>query len=336
MPEDEGADWRPDTKLSGFECLTLELPLATYAPDEPETDPLVGTLVRRGPARHPRAVLYVHGWSDYFFQTHLAKFFDQEGFDFYAVDLRRYGRSLGEGQFAGFITDLDEYGQELDAALEVVRADHDQMTVMGHSTGGLVASLWASRRPGELNGLILNAPWLDMHGTEAFRAVTSQFLKQMSKRNATYVINLPDSGLYVRSIHDSLDGEWDFDLGLKKHPSFVLRAGWLAAVMQGQKRVSAGLAIDCPVLTLISDRSDFRRTWDESLFEADTVLEVDKLAKAAVRLGPHVTVVRIKGGMHDLTLSRLPARTAFFDEVRRWAHAYVVDRESLPEAVSAI
>ena len=77
------------------------------------------------------------------------------------------------------------------------------------------------------------------------------------------------------------------------------------------------------MLTLISDRSDFRRTWDESLFEADTVLEVDTLARAAVRLGPHVTVVRITGGMHDLSLSRTPARTRFFDEMRRWIGAYV-------------
>ena len=40
------------------------------------------------------AVLYVHGFVDYFFQTHLADFFLGAGLDFYALDLRKYGRSM--------------------------------------------------------------------------------------------------------------------------------------------------------------------------------------------------------------------------------------------------
>ena len=39
-------------------------------------------------------VLYVHGWSDYFFQKRLARFWTDQGARFYALDLRKYGRSL--------------------------------------------------------------------------------------------------------------------------------------------------------------------------------------------------------------------------------------------------
>ena len=35
----------------------------------------------------------------------------------------------------------------------------------------------------------------------------------------------------------------------------------------------------------------------------DTVLDVEQIAARAVRLGPHVTVVRIPDGLHDLMLS---------------------------------
>ena len=44
--------------------------------------------------RHSRAVLYLHGRSDYFFQTHLAQAYLDAGFEFYALDLRalRAGR----------------------------------------------------------------------------------------------------------------------------------------------------------------------------------------------------------------------------------------------------
>lgn len=41
-----------------------------------------------------KAILYVHGYVDYFFQTHMAERFVREGWNFYALDLRKYGRSL--------------------------------------------------------------------------------------------------------------------------------------------------------------------------------------------------------------------------------------------------
>ena len=54
------------------------------------------TLVHR-PAGQPtrKAVLHVHGFCDYFFQTGAADFWVRNGYDFYALDLRKYGRSCG-------------------------------------------------------------------------------------------------------------------------------------------------------------------------------------------------------------------------------------------------
>lgn len=315
--------WRPDTVLEGYECTTLELPLAVPAPGEPADARLAGTLVRRNPPTSRRAMLYLHGWSDYFFQTHLADAMHALGFDFYAVELRRYGRGLTDGLLGGYIEDLDEYSAELDAALEVVKADHDHVTLMAHSTGGLIGSLWADRRPGELNGVILNSAWIDMQGSVLLNAISAPVIKQLGPRLPTRVIPLPDSGLYGRSIHADMDGEWHFDAGLKAHPSFAVRVGWMNAIIRGHKRIAQGLAIDTPVLSMMSARSDFRRTWDPCLLECDTVLDAERLARRSARLGPHVTVVRLDGGLHDLVLSREPVRLRFFDEVDRWSRAYL-------------
>ena len=41
---------------------------------------------------------------------------------------------------------------------------------------------------------------------------------------------------------------------------------------------------------------------------ADVVLDVELLARRAVQLGSHVTVVRIRDGLHDLALSPPPVR----------------------------
>ncbi|GAB3707976.1 alpha/beta hydrolase [Mariniluteicoccus flavus] len=314
--------WQPDV-LEGFESLVLSLPDAVAAAGEPEGE-LVATLVR--PVARPgsrRAVIYLHGWSDYFFQTHLAEFWSAQGWDFHAVDLRRYGRSWREGQFMGFTVDLDEYADELDAAYAVVAEDHDQIVLMGHSTGGLVAALYADVRPGRFAGVVLNSPWLDLQGTPLLRTLGAPIIKTLGTQRPSAVIPLSDTGFYSRSLLTRHGGEWDYDEAWKSSPDMLIRVGWLRAVLQGHAKVAAGLGIDCPVLVMASGHSNFARRWSEQLKSADIVLDVDQIAKRAVKLGPLVTVGRFEGGVHDLVLSAPPVREQVFALMARWTAGFV-------------
>jgi alpha-beta hydrolase superfamily lysophospholipase len=315
--------WSPDF-LDGYETTELALPDVEPAPGEPTDVDLVATLIRRSGLRvGARAALYLHGWNDYFFQTHVADYMIDLGYDFYALDLRRYGRSLRPGLLRGFITDLDDYSLELDAAADLIGVDHDRLLLMGHSTGGLIATLWAARNSDRLEGLILNSPWLDMQGSAIVRAVGAPVIDRLGSRAPTSIIRLPDPGFNARSMHISLGGEWDYDLALKSRPGPPIRTGWLRAILVGHQKVAAGLAIGVPILVLASTTTDFSRRWHEGLRVVDSVLDVEQIAARAVRLGPHVTVVRIPEGLHDLTLSALHVRKHALDEIGRFVEAYV-------------
>ena len=315
--------WSPDF-LGGYETTELVLPGAETAPGEPDDVDLVATLIRKsGPRAGARAVLYLHGWNDYFFQTHLADYLSDLGYDFYAVDLRRYGRSIRPGQLRGFIGNLDDYTLELDAAADLIATDHDRLLLMGHSTGGLIAALWAARNADRLEGLILNSPWLDMQGSAIVRALGVPVIDALGSRAPTSIIRLPDLGFTARSLHISLGGEWDYDLTLKSRPGPPIRTGWLRAVLLGHQRVAAGLGIGVPILVLASAKTEFARRWHEGLRVVDTVLDVEQIAARAVRLGPHVTMVRIPDGLHDLTLSAAHVRKQVMDEIGRFIEAYV-------------
>jgi alpha-beta hydrolase superfamily lysophospholipase len=318
--------WHPDL-LDGFESLEIPLPEAVRAPGEPEDVELVATLIRRaGGERSEHAVLYLHGWNDYFFQTHVADVLSTAGFAFYALDLRRYGRSLRLGQLRGFIADLAEYDTELSAAADLIAAEHDRLTLLGHSTGGLTATLWAGGHPDRVAGLILNSPWLDLQGSAMVRTLGAPVIDALGSNRPTSVLWLPDSGFYARTIHSSLDGEWDYDIELKSSPSPAIRVGWLRAVLQGHQKVAAGLGLPMPVLVMTSARTDFARRWHEGLHAADTVLDVEQMARRATRLGRHVTIVKFADGLHDLFLSRPAVREQVFDELVRWSGAYLLDR----------
>lgn len=315
--EAEPALWCADRLLAGYETYTIGLTdQDTYALETPGG--LVATLVRRNRPVRPAAVLYLHGWSDYFFQAHLADEMAALGFDFYALDLRRYGRSLRDKQLAGYIADLDDYFVELDAAVQVIRDEgHDQLVLMGHSTGGLISALYADARPGLFRALVLNSPWLEVQGSASLRAALQPMLSAAGRLAPTTALNVTDSGFYARCISAELEGRWDFDPHLKGDPAFVIRVGWISAILRGHARVEAGLAIDCPVLVATSQRSDFRRTWDESLRCADLILDVERITARAHKLGDLVLVARIKDAMHDLVLSDDEPRREVF---ARFAH----------------
>jgi alpha-beta hydrolase superfamily lysophospholipase len=315
------AGWQPDM-LDGFE--SWELPLdVPPAPGEPEGVEMVATLVRRLPTGQSRAaVLYVHGWNDYFFQVHVADAFAEMGYDFYALDLRRYGRSLRRGLLPGFITDLDDYGAELGAAADLIAADHDHLVLMGHSTGGLVAALWAARNPERVSALVLNSPWLDLPGSAMVRTLGTPVIDTLGQQRPTSVLRLPEVGFYARTISALQDGEWDYDSDLKLSPSPPIRTGWLRAILLGHQRVAAGLDLPCPVLVMCSTVTDFSRRWHEGLRTADTVLDVEQIARRAVQLGRLVTIVRIEQGLHDVLLSAPAVRTLAIEELTRWLRAY--------------
>jgi alpha-beta hydrolase superfamily lysophospholipase len=314
--------WTPDF-LGGYETTDLVLPDAEPAPGEPSDGELVATLIRKsGPRVGSRAALYIHGWNDYFFQTHVADYLIELGYDFYAIDLRRYGRSLRPGQLRGFITNLDDYSLELDAAADLIAVDHDRLLLIGHSTGGLVTALWAAHNADRLEALILNSPWLDIQGAAIVRTLGSPVIGRLGSRAPTSVIRLPDLGFNARSMHISLGGEWDYDLTLKSTPGPPIRTGWLRAILLGHQKVAAGLGIGVPILVLASATTDFSRRWHEGLRTVDSVLDVEQIAARAVRLGPHVTVVRIPEGLHDLTLSAPHVRKQALDEIGRFVEAY--------------
>ena len=315
--------WRPDF-LDGYETTELALPDAELAPGEPADIDPVATLIRKsGPRIGSRAALYVHGWNDYFFQTHVADYLTELGYDFYAIDLRRYGRSLRPGQLRGFITDLDHYFVELGAAADLIAEDHDRLLLIGHSTGGLITALWAAHSADRLEGLILNSPWLDLQGSVIVRTLGTPVIDALGSRTPTSVLWQPNVGFTARSLHISMGGEWDYDLTLKSTPAPAIRAGWLRAMLLGHQRVAAGLGISVPILVLASTLSDFSRRWHEGLRVVDSVLDVEQIAARAVRLGPHVTVVRIPEGLHDLTLSAPHVRKQALDEIGRFVEAYV-------------
>lgn len=318
--------WVPDVLGDGYEQTTIAL--GTDPDGEGEVE---ATLVRYQPSGETsfdRAVVYVHGFTDYFFQRHIAEHFAAKGYAFYALDLRKCGRSLREGQSPHFVTDLEFYDRELDEALAIVRSERSEAPVllMGHSTGGLILPLWLdrlNRRPGGsaglgLSGVVLNSPWFDLQGPPAIRTVGTAAIGVIGRFRSQAPV--PGTGLdtYGVSLAASEKGEWDYDLAWKPLAGFPIKFGWIRAVRRGHARLHRGLDIGVPSLILRSKVTHFSRRYNSATDTADAVLDVRQIARWAGCLGDRTTVVPIEGARHDVFLSTREPRERAFEELDEW------------------
>lgn len=293
-------------------------------------------------------VLYVHGWNDYFFQRHTAQFFTDRGARFFALDLRGYGRSLDEGQVPGYIEDLASYDAEIHAALQIMGhgaagtpAAHDRtrrtrrLVMYGHSTGGLVLSLWCHRNRGVADVLLLNSPWLALQVGDGMRRALAPVVN-LSAKFAPHELALPqlDFGFYHQAQRLVSDPDEQAAINRQWRPevSPPVRLGWLNAILSGHRQIAAGIDVGAPACVLLSTRTVFAVSWRDEMTSSDTVLDVDGVAQAALGLGPSVTIERIEGAIHDVFLSAEPARTEAFARVERWLLGQLVaDRASSVE-----
>jgi alpha-beta hydrolase superfamily lysophospholipase len=290
--------WRPDALLAGFEAREL-----TFPPDYDGA--VVSTLVRLPVRQAPKgAVLYVHGFSDYFFQRHMAERFAAEGYAFHALDLRKFGRSLRPQQHANFCKSLSEYYADISAALDVINAP---VLLAGHSMGGLVCSLYAHEGAAreQVQALWLNSAFFDWNLPE-WRKVQLHLAAAAGR----YYPFLNDPKAFRPDYTRALLTEWEFDTKLKPENGFPLYYGWLGAISDAFDKLHRGIALQCPVLSMHSD-------------EADIVLDWRQIARWSRTLGPNVTVLSFPGAWHDLVLSPGRTREAVFTELFAWAERAV-------------
>lgn len=291
----------------------MDYALQTLACAPDDEGAVVATLLRAEPApASSKAVLYLHGFIDYFFQDHVAAAFVAQGYDFWALDLRKHGRSLLPHQHPNTCLHLNQYYEEIGLALEAMHvAGAQDITLLGHSTGGLIACLYAleGAQRDAVNRLVLNSPFFEFNETALMRAVAGALATALATSRPYSKLPKGLSPMYGESLHKSRRGEWAYNLEWKPLEGFPACLGWVRAVREGQQRLQQGLDLHVPILLLHSNKSARAgNKWREEFHTADAVLNVADMKKYGPRLGRDVTLYAVADGKHDLYLSRADVR----------------------------
>lgn len=314
-------DWRPDTLGKGYEMQYVEQP-------DDYSGPVRCTVVRHL-AKHPNgtAILYVHGYNDYFFQTEMAQRFADRGYDFYAVDLRKYGRSILPGQRRFELRDVKEYYPDINAAIGLMKSDGvRRIVLMGHSTGGLITSCYMAKDPSpEVKALILNSPFLDWNLSKFQEKILVPMVRATSKLFKKINISQGSDSTYAKSLLKPYGGEWEYNTDWKLINSPDVQTSWIAAIDRAQSIIQHDPDIKVPILLMHSDASLKKGDDPARASQTDAVLDVEDISRYGRRLGPEVTEVTVPGGLHDLALSAPDVRNLMFSDIFAWLKALKLD-----------
>lgn len=309
-----GTTWISDRFLPGYEETVI------YQPDD-YSGKVVSTVVRhKTSAESSLGVLYVHGYNDYFFQQQEGDTFVDSGYNFYAVDLRKYGRSLLKDQTPYEVRNISEYYPDIDSAIHIMRGNGiDKVILMGHSTGGLVVASYMNRRPdSSVKAVILNSPFLEWNFSGFMRKIVIPVVSWIGGWWPRLAISQGDGTAYAESLLKQFHGEWQYDTSLKTiHPRKVT-AGWIRAITRAQKALKEHSDIKVPVLLLHSDKTISGDEWTPAHQTGDAVLNVNDISELGRKLGPHVTEDVVAGGLHDLALSAPAVRKVFYRDIFEW------------------
>jgi alpha-beta hydrolase superfamily lysophospholipase len=271
-------------------------------------------------SKSDKAVLYIHGFIDYFFNHELGNRFVDAGYHFFALDLRKCGRALREGQHLHYSRNVFEYFEEIDKSIEIIKNDFkiDNIVLLGHSMGGLISSLYANKYPEKIKALILNSPFFDFN-----------FPKSSIKNKALSVIapavsrvlpyaNIKQNNIsrYLSSLHVEYGGEWEFNQNWKPVKDFPVYFAWVSAIKKAQLIMAKSLNIKVPILLLHSKASFDRANPDLVKYEeSDVVLNIEDMKKYIVKIGENVERIEIPKAIHDIFLSPKDVREKAFKEM---------------------
>jgi alpha-beta hydrolase superfamily lysophospholipase len=191
-----------------------------------------------------RVVLLVHGFGEHSGRyEELGAWLSVRGCAVHAFDHRGHGRSKGPTNYVGA---FDEYLDDLDCFLELVRGEHPNLpvTLVGHSMGGLVTVAYVRERRPEIASLVTSGAALELGpAMRGPKMVLARVLRFIAPRL------LFDAGLPAD--------------GLSRDPEVVRRyladplvdtrttAGLGVEMMRGIERTAAGGAeIEVPMLLL--------------------------------------------------------------------------------------
>lgn len=282
--------------------------------------PCRSTIIRKLCGNSSRkAFLYVHGFNDYFFQKEMGERFVDSGFNFYAVDLRRYGRSRQPWQYPFNIRKQEEYFADIDSAIAQIRKDgNTDITLGGHSTGGLTVAFMGAMKGNDVgvDRIVTDSPFLEWNYNSFMRNFAIPTISFLGKMFKNAKIKQSQCDGYASSLLKEYYGEWTYNTDWKMIYSPPVTYSWIGAINSAQNRLmKKAKNIAVPILVMHSSRKIDGCGYTPEFQTGDAVLDPEMIHERGSKLGTVRQICSIDSGLHNLILSKEKTRNTAYDTI---------------------
>ncbi len=270
-----------------------------------------------------KAVLYIHGFNDYFFNKEFASRFLEQGYSFFAIDLHNYGKNINAETKRYYFTDVKEFYPEINKVIDIIKNLHhiENITLYGISQGGLIAALYENDNQ-RVNQLILDSPFFDFNFNWFLETIALPVAAEVGKAFPDFKLASDEVNVFGKTLHKDFDGEWDINMDLKAiKTNAPIYLGWINAVYQAQKRLQNGLDIKVPSLILYSNKSTTEQSDKKYHHNTDIVLDVQDMERYSNMLSKNklnIHKTKINNAMHGILISPKPVRNQGYDKIFQW------------------
>ena len=304
----EVSDAKADILIKGFHQRDLKL-----------KDNEVATLIYKE-CDFEKAVLYIHGFADYIYNHEVGQKYVDEGYAFYGLDLRHYGRSVRDQEKKFYVDDIATYFEEIDLAIYNILAKHNKIILHGFSMGGLISSMYMKEGfyRNHISGLVLASPFLKFKVSKFEQYIVKPVVMLLAKFFPKFRVKF--STEKYKHLVEQLERTMglDIDHEMFKEREIPLYFGWFKAMFDSLEKIDKGLDIHVPILVLSSNKSHNPNSQQEYNCDADAVLDVKDIKIQAPLLGEDVTVRQIKNAVHDIFVSPGEAKEDAYRYLKRW------------------
>lgn len=270
-----------------------------------------------------KAILYIHGFNDYFFNKEFAQRFLEQGYSFFAIDLHNYGKNINKNTQKYYFSDIKEFFPEINKAVDIIKNRYkiENLTIYGLSQGGLIATLYENDYK-RANQLILDSPFFDFNFNWFLENLALPIIAKTGSFFPNIELSSKEVNVFGKTIHKDFEGEWDIDMNLKNITTNApIYLGWINAIHKAQQILQEGLNIKIPSLILYSHKSTPEDIDNEDRHSSDIVLDVDDIVKYSNMLSNDKSLIhreKIDNAIHGVLLSALPIREKAYKKTFKW------------------
>lgn len=266
----------------------------------------------------PQAILHLSGFWGAFVNPELAINFEQQGWSFHALDMRRQGRAarISGIQIKENLQNLQVRFEEIKSSIELIRG-RGAKTVVIHAQGGgaLLAALYANAHEG-CDGIILSSPSLDhsQPWVESKLGTWVSYALGYAIPKTPVIVTPPGltQSAHILKLEEPIRGI----VNTKAEP---VTAGFVRSLRICHRKIAGGIRITVPILVACARRSASSR-WPsgKDRHVTDCVLQVEDMLARVEKLGTDTHILRVEDGIHNLPLSNPVARKAYYQGVNEF------------------